>query len=325
MQQRFQALSNIMACRRWCILFETNADHESLMTYPVFVYNVLLIATYVLLAAIFVYLYKTRNNSLALWCAVLFGLAFVDNSIFFMKEVFFEINHTETLLTESHWASEMGFQSFFPLVLRMIIGYYIDDKPERKEILALAVCCFIVGCITISFGPQNIVLSALPTVLYAWVFLRGTLKAQGVQVKICLLVLLALYVTDGLLRVFSVLDYVAWGQRNIVIESYWTIYLVLGIYVAATLLRTAEETYTPDENVVFRQFLEQYGLSVREGDIAKLLMKGATNQDISNQLFLALGTVKAHNYHIYKKLKIEHRTQVLIKYTEYLENRAKRR
>lgn len=300
-------------------------DKESFVTYPVFIYNILLIAAYVLMAAIFFYLFKTRSSSLALWCAILFGLAFIDDSIFFMKEVFFEIGHTETLLTETHWISEMGFQSLFVLVLRMVIGYYIDDRPKKAEIITLSVSCLAVGCITIAAGPENVALSALPTLLYTWVFLRGVFKAKSARIRISLLILLVLYAAESSLRLFGALDYVAWGHRNILIESYWTLYLIFGIYIAATLLRTAEETYTPDETVVFQQFLDRYGISQREGDIAKLLMEGATNQNISNELFLALGTVKAHNYHIYKKLGIEHRTQVLIKYTEYLEERAKKR
>lgn len=295
------------------------------MTYPVFVYNVVLIAIYVLLAATFFYLHKSRKSSLALWCAIFFGLAFIDNSIFFMKEVFLQIGQTDNILIETHWVSEMGFLCVFPLILRMLLGSYLNDKPQKIEIDVLILVSFAVACATIGFGPNYIALSALPVILYAWVFLRGIIKAQSIQIKICLLVFLALYVAEALLRLFGVLDLVIWGQRNLIIELYWTLYLVFGIYIAASLLRTAEETYTPDESVVFQQFLDQYGISRREGDIAKLLMEGATNQDISNELFLAIGTVKAHNYHIYKKLGIEHRTQVLIKYTEYLEDRAKKR
>ena len=295
------------------------------MAYPVFIYNIFLIAFYVLLAAVFFYLFKSRNSSLSLWCAILFALAFIDNSIFFMKEVFFEIGHTDTILVQNHWVSEMSFQCLFAVIVRMVIGSYLDDRPERLELSLLVFSCFAIACITISAGPDHVATSALPVLLYGWVFIRGIIKAQAMRIKVSLAVVLCLYATDAILRLFGALDYAALSHRNIVIESYWTLYLIFGTYIAATLLRTAEETYTPDESVVFQQFLNQYGISQREGDIAKLLMEGATNQDISNQLFLALGTAKSHNYHIYKKLGIEHRTQVLIRYTEYLEARAKKR
>ena len=60
----------------------------------------------------------------------------------------------------------------------------------------------------------------------------------------------------------------------------------------------------------------------REGEIVKLLMEGETNQGICNKLYIAAGTVKAHNHSIYKKLGIENRSQVLLKYTDYLERSA---
>ncbi|MFR4804278.1 MAG: response regulator transcription factor [Eggerthellaceae bacterium] len=63
-------------------------------------------------------------------------------------------------------------------------------------------------------------------------------------------------------------------------------------------------------------------LSGREGEIVKLLMEGETNQGICNKLYIAAGTVKAHNHSIYKKLGIENRSQVLLKYTDYLERSA---
>lgn len=294
------------------------------MSYPVFVYNVLLIAVYILMAAIFFYLCKSRKSPLSFWCMILFGLAFFDNAIFFMKEVFVQIGNSEGFLQQMHWISEMTLLCVFPLIIRMIIGHYIDDLPQKKEIIALVIGSAIIAGITLWPHSINSPLSVLPTVLYVWVFLRALVKTVSRQIGVCILVLLMLYVLNVAFVVSGAVDSVMWGYRNFVIEVYWALYLAFGIGMASALLRTAEETYTPDESVIFKQFLDKYGISVREGDIAKLLMEGATNQDISNQLFLAVGTVKAHNSHIYQKLRITHRTQVLIKYTEYLEERAKR-
>lgn len=294
------------------------------MTYPVFIYNVFLIAVYILMAAIFFYLNKSRKSTLAFWCLALFGLAFFDNAIFFMKEVFAQIGSADNFLLQAHWISEMSLLCVFPLIIRMIIGHYIDDLPSKKELLTLVAGCVIVASVTLCPHPYNSPMSTLPTILYVWVFVRALIKTTSRQIQVCMLTLLALYLLNAILTLTGIVDWVMWGYRNFIIEIYWALYLAFGIGIAAALLRTAEETYTPDESVIFKQFLDKYGISMREGDIAKLLMEGATNQDISNQLFLAVGTVKAHNYHIYQKLGISHRTQVLIKYTEYLEERAKK-
>lgn len=49
---------------------------------------------------------------------------------------------------------------------------------------------------------------------------------------------------------------------------------------------------------------------------------GAGAQQKTATLAFRGGTVKAHNHSIYKKLGIENRSQVLLKYTDYLERSA---
>lgn len=49
------------------------------------------------------------------------------------------------------------------------------------------------------------------------------------------------------------------------------------------------------------QFRESHKLSAREAEVLKLVMLGRTNQEIADELFLALGTVKTHVHNILKK------------------------
>lgn len=52
-------------------------------------------------------------------------------------------------------------------------------------------------------------------------------------------------------------------------------------------------------------------LSERELEILQLLSDGLTNQEIADQLYIVLGTVKTHNYNIYSKLGVKNRTQAI--------------
>jgi LuxR family transcriptional regulator, maltose regulon positive regulatory protein len=52
-------------------------------------------------------------------------------------------------------------------------------------------------------------------------------------------------------------------------------------------------------------------LSARELEVLRLMAEGLSNQDIANELFLALGTVKSHAHHIYNKLDVQSRTQAI--------------
>ena len=54
-------------------------------------------------------------------------------------------------------------------------------------------------------------------------------------------------------------------------------------------------------------------LSSRELEILELVAKGLTNQQIAEQLFLSLATVKWHTHNIYGKLGVHNRTQAVAK------------
>lgn len=51
-------------------------------------------------------------------------------------------------------------------------------------------------------------------------------------------------------------------------------------------------------------------LSAREGEVAQLVATGATNAEISEQLFLSLGTVKTHLSSIQSKLDLRNRVEI---------------
>lgn len=58
-------------------------------------------------------------------------------------------------------------------------------------------------------------------------------------------------------------------------------------------------------------YLDRAGISVREKEIVTLIIKGFSNQKISNQLFISLSTVKTHVRNIFKKLNVESRFEII--------------
>jgi LuxR family maltose regulon positive regulatory protein len=52
-------------------------------------------------------------------------------------------------------------------------------------------------------------------------------------------------------------------------------------------------------------------LSQRELDVLRLIAKGLSNREISEQLFLALSTVKGHTRIIFDKLQVQRRTEAV--------------
>ena len=293
------------------------------MTYPVFLYNMLLAATYVVLAVVFFWLHRSRSSRLAWWLMILFACSFVDNGTYFMKEVFTALGHPDPLFATFYQAAEALFIACYPFIIRMISGCFYDDMPSNRSMVVLGAACAVATALGVAAPvvPYSVFGTVYP-LLYAWVFLRLIPKMDGVWPKAVVVSLVVLHVIDATCRVLGVEAVLFWENRDLLVETCWAIYVGCAVYIAWTLLHTVEQPYLPNVDMSFRRFLDAYGLSGREGEIVKLLMEGETNQGICNKLYIAAGTVKAHNHSIYKKLGIENRSQVLLKYTDYLERSA---
>ncbi len=68
-----------------------------------------------------------------------------------------------------------------------------------------------------------------------------------------------------------------------------------------------------DAPVTMRQDGPEIFLSARETEVLSLMAAGQSNQEIAEQLCLALNTVKRHAYNIYAKLDAKNRTQAVSK------------
>ena len=52
-------------------------------------------------------------------------------------------------------------------------------------------------------------------------------------------------------------------------------------------------------------------LSIREREVFLLIIKGKTNREIADELYIEIGTVKSHIYKIYKKLGTKNRKETI--------------
>ncbi len=62
-------------------------------------------------------------------------------------------------------------------------------------------------------------------------------------------------------------------------------------------------------------------LTARELDMLKMISKGHSNKDIAKKKFISIYTVKTHVYNIFKKIKVENRTQASLWYTKYIKKK----
>ena len=61
------------------------------------------------------------------------------------------------------------------------------------------------------------------------------------------------------------------------------------------------------------QEIAKLGISNRELDVLDLMAKGLTNEEIGDQLYISLNTVKTHTSNIFVKLEVKRRTQAVEK------------
>ncbi len=58
-------------------------------------------------------------------------------------------------------------------------------------------------------------------------------------------------------------------------------------------------------------FFEKNKISNREQEILKLILKGKSNKEIEEELYISMSTVKAHIYNAYKKLGVQNRLELI--------------
>ncbi len=94
------------------------------------------------------------------------------------------------------------------------------------------------------------------------------------------------------------------------------LFTMLGILLALNLSKpiiVEKEIYLtalPDF-VLNEHELIKLGLSTRELEVLQLMAAGKSNQEIADQLFLSLNTIKTHSSRLFEKMDVKRRTQAI--------------
>jgi len=97
------------------------------------------------------------------------------------------------------------------------------------------------------------------------------------------------------------------------------IFTALGIWLALKLGKRKTETIviekevfvarSPGEFIPDEKILANLGISKREWEVLELMSQGLSNQEIADQLYLSVNTVKTHSSNLFQKLDVKRRTQ----------------
>jgi ATP/maltotriose-dependent transcriptional regulator MalT len=149
--------------------------------------------------------------------------------------------------------------------------------------------------------------------------------AYGISLAVLLLLL------DWLRWKFLILDH----ATEIYIGAIALMFTALGVWLAIKLITPKKETIiiekevyittethqqydnpsninTPSTNFELNgKALEKSGISARELEVLQLMARGLSNQEIAEQMFVSLNTIKTHTSNIFLKLDVKRRTQAV--------------
>lgn len=109
---------------------------------------------------------------------------------------------------------------------------------------------------------------------------------------------------------------------EVYIGSIALIFTALGIWLALKLTRPKVETIIVEKEIfvspnadftINQAAVDDLNLSKREVEVLQLMAKGLSNQEIAENLFVSLSTVKTHNNNLFDKMGVRRRTQAIEK------------
>jgi DNA-binding CsgD family transcriptional regulator len=97
------------------------------------------------------------------------------------------------------------------------------------------------------------------------------------------------------------------------------IFTALGIWIALKLSKPKIETriieqkvLVPEGEFTFNEAaFNKLGLSKREVEVLQLMANGLSNQEIADNLFVSVNTIKTHSSRLFEKLEVKRRTQAI--------------
>ncbi|GEQ49174.1 response regulator transcription factor [Tetragenococcus koreensis] len=310
----------------------------------VFIYNILLIVLYTIALSLTMnaYLKEKKKFFLALSCYLLFYI--LDNIIIYMTEFLnnFALQYNEAFMNvpAAKTFIFMGNAIFFLLSVVLLADQKFHSLDYITLVLLLMWMLFIP---LMANSALKVWLYYLPNQLFSfYVGMRALNLAKKFQHKTSEVTYLYLKRIGILAIIFSIAiiledSYVIFNvdqyssltlkiyNRNVcedifsIIISSFVIYFFIHNYQLSSSFNEQAKTKEQKEAAHFQAFCQNYQFTQREQDIFKLLLQNKQNQEIADELYLSLGTVKAHVHNIFVKLSIKKRTQIRTLYEQEIE------
>jgi two-component system, NarL family, response regulator LiaR len=103
--------------------------------------------------------------------------------------------------------------------------------------------------------------------------------------------------------------------RDLSLEFYLgvvaVVFTAVGIWVGLRLTRPKTKVIIKTDFNFNETECNRLGIRKRELEVLQLMAQGFSNQEIADQLFVSLNTVKTHSSNLFLKLEVKRRTQAI--------------
>lgn len=111
-------------------------------------------------------------------------------------------------------------------------------------------------------------------------------------------------------------------MRDLSMEIYVAViaifFTIIGVWVGTKVIQRKQTTIVKEVVIpnagtftLNEAELEQLNISPREYEVLEHMAKGLSNQEIADELYISLSTVKTHAANVYAKLDVKRRTQAI--------------
>ncbi len=231
---------------------------------------------------------------------------------------FFVIENVEIV---ANVISGLGTPFFFFAVLMQLL-WACRLQQRQASLLITSICAMAVAVVMLAFSVglagQDPLRSAwsIVGVVFAGAVTMVLFFTKGKTVRVDRSqYLLTLSVLTGLIHLsyFTGLANAALYESSFAVLFYCShcAFAVLYVYSA----KAAQVPLKSGGGV--EHLIEKFGISKREADVVRGIYAGKTNQEIANQLFLSLQTVKDHASRTYQKTFVKNRGQLIALVRDY--------
>mgnify|MGYP000893707604 FL=1 len=312
----------------------------------VYIYNVFLIILYTLtLGFVLTYSLNSEKDKKYLFFTICLYLVFFifDNLILSMTEIIKDFGNTY-----NHHFLGVPFVKTVIYLVNNMCQFWIVAK-LRKETPSITHYCFI--CITfiwmvfpiLNNSPLRVFMYYLPNqllLIYTGIYAKRNLISLNISnrnksylktISNIGMIFGTLIILEDLFVIFNIDSYdllnLRIQNRNICEDMFTiTVCFLIMKYILSDwkIISNVEEQLSSfdkspkiDNPSTLDLFSEKLHLTEREKEILPLLLEHKNNQEIADQLFLSVGTVKTHVHNIFSKLEITKRNQLFEVYNSF--------